>query len=142
MKKTIFKDIPSVNKVLLEVKKNLNIHESYLKLLIYEEINIIKEQIKNGLLEKSSKELFMRIKKVVSSRSKPNLVNIINGTGIILHTGFGRAPFNSDSLKKIAKKMEGYTNLEFNLEKGERGVWKYEGLRLQKSSSAQESNAE
>ena len=121
MKKTIFKDIPSVDKVLLEVKKNINLHDRYLKFLIYEEIDIIKEEIKNGLLEKTSKELFSRIKKGVLSRSKPNLVNIINGTGIILHTGFGRAPFNSDSLKKIAKKMEGYTNLEFNLDKGKRG---------------------
>ncbi len=121
MKKTIFKDIPSVNKVLLELKKDINLHDRYLKFLIYEEIDIIKEEIKNGLLQKSSKELFLRIKKEVFSRSKPNLVNIINGTGIILHTGFGRAPFNSDSLKKIAKKMEGYTNLEFNLNKGKRG---------------------
>ena len=121
MKKTIFKDIPSVDKVLLEVKKNINLHDKYLKFLIYEEIDIIKEEIKNGLLEESSKELFLRIKKGVLSRSTPNLVNIINGTGIVLHTGFGRAPFNSSSLKKIAKKIEGYTNLEFNLDKGKRG---------------------
>ena len=46
MKKTIFKDIPSVNKVLLEVKKNISLHDRYLKFLIYEEIDIIKEEIR------------------------------------------------------------------------------------------------
>ena len=49
------------------------------------------------------------------------MLNIINGTGIVLHTGFGRAPFKAQTLKNIAKKMEGYVNLEFDLSTGKRG---------------------
>ena len=121
MKKTILKDIPSIDKVLLELKDHIDLHENYIKFLIYKEIAEIREEIKNGKLEKSSKELLLQIKNKVISRSSPSMVNIINGTGIILHTGFGRAPFKSENLKKIANKMDGYTNLEFNLEKGKRG---------------------
>ena len=39
----------------------------------------------------------------------------------MLHTGFGRAPYRSQSLKNLASRMEGYINLEFDLESGKRG---------------------
>ena len=121
MKKTAPKDIPSVNKVILELKKDVEIHESYLKKIIQKEIEIVRGKIRNGKINKSSASLLDEIKKKVLARSSLNMVNIINGTGIVLHTGFGRAPFRFKSLKKIVKKMEGYVNLEYNLNNGTRG---------------------
>ena len=58
---------------------------------------------------------------MVIKDSSRSLVNIINGTGIVLHTGFGRAPFDSKLLKSIAKRLDGYVNLEFDLDSGKRG---------------------
>ena len=121
MEKTVLKDIPSVNKVILEIIKDSKIHESYLKKIIKDEIEFYRSKIKNGDLNKSSADLLDEIKNKVLARASLSLVNVINGTGIVLHTGFGRAPFNSKNLKKIAKKMEGYVNLEFNLNDGTRG---------------------
>ncbi len=121
MKKTVLKDIPSVNKVILEITKDSSIHESYLKKIIQKEIDLVREKIKFGEINKSSAIILDEIKNKVLARSSINMVNVINGTGIVLHTGFGRAPFNSQNLKKIAKKMEGYINLEFNLNNGKRG---------------------
>ena len=121
MDKIALRDIPSVNKVILEIEKDSRIHESYLKKIIQEEIELFRERIKNGEINNSSTIILDEIKNKVLARSSLKLVNIINGTGIVLHTGFGRAPFNSKSLKKIAKKMEGYVNLEFNLNNGRRG---------------------
>ena len=118
MKKTVPKDIPSVNKVIIEIKKDSKIHESYLKKIVQDEIELYRRKIKNGELNKTSAALLDEIKYKVLARASHNLVNVINGTGIVLHTGFGRAPFNSKNLKKIAKKMEGYVNLEFNLNDG------------------------
>lgn len=121
MKKTVPKDIPSVNKVIIDIKKDSKIHESYLKKIVQDEIELYRRKIKNGELNKTSAALLYEIKYKVLARASHNLVNVINGTGIVLHTGFGRAPFNSKNLKKIAKKMEGYVNLEFNLNDGKRG---------------------
>ena len=121
MDKIALRDIPSVNKVILEIEKDSRIHESYLKKIIQEEIELFRERIKNGEINNSSIIILDEIKNKVLARSSLKLVNIINGTGIVLHTGFGRAPFNSKNLKKIAKKMEGYVNLEFNLNNGRRG---------------------
>ena len=37
----------------------------------------------------------------VLMRTSPNMVNLINGTGIVLHTGFGRAPFEAKKFRKL-----------------------------------------
>ena len=121
MNKTTFKDIPSVNKVILEVMGYINLHEDYIKKLANDEISKIRDGIKKDEYFKTSDELLTQIIKVIIQKSHPRLLNIINGTGIVLHTGFGRAPFKMQTLKNIAKKMEGYVNLEFDLNTGKRG---------------------
>ncbi len=121
MEKTSLKDIPSVNKVMLELNKDIEIHEAYLKKIIQREIELVRKKIRNGELSESSSSILDEIMHKVLARSSPSMVNVINGTGIVLHTGFGRAPFKSRALKKIALKMDGYVNLEFNLSNGKRG---------------------
>ena len=39
----------------------------------------------------------------------------------MLHTGFGRAPFDGKHLKKVADKLDGYVNLEFDVINNTRG---------------------
>lgn len=46
---------------------------------------------------------------------------VINATGVILHTGAGRAPFGPAVLARVSQILEGYCNLEVDLESGERG---------------------
>ncbi len=46
---------------------------------------------------------------------------VINATGVILHTNLGRAPLSREALERIAAVAQGYCNLEFDLESGERG---------------------
>ena len=121
MKKTIFKDLPSVNQVLTALNGSVQVHDRYLKFLINEELATLREKIKKDQLSKKSQELLNLIIDRVKVKSSHSLVNLINGTGIVLHTGFGRAPFESKFLKKIANRMEGYVNLEFDLHSGKRG---------------------
>ncbi len=46
---------------------------------------------------------------------------VINGTGVILHTNLGRAPLSRAAIEQIARAAAGYSNLEFDLDTGERG---------------------
>ena len=121
MKKTNLKDLPSVNKVLIEINGSVSVHDDFLKTLINRAINQYRNKIKNNELSLSPSELLSNITEMVIKDSSRSLVNIINGTGIVLHTGFGRAPFDSKLLKSIAKRLDGYVNLEFDLESGKRG---------------------
>ena len=121
MKKTNLKDLPSVNKVLIELNNSVFVHDDFLKTLINRAINKYRSKIKNNELSMSPSELLSNITEMVIKDSSRSLVNIINGTGIVLHTGFGRAPFDSKLLKSIAKRLDGYVNLEFDLDSGKRG---------------------
>ena len=49
-----------------------------------------------------------------------SLKPVINATGVILHTGLGRAPLAAEALERLAETCRGYSNLEVNLENGER----------------------
>jgi L-seryl-tRNA(Ser) seleniumtransferase len=49
------------------------------------------------------------------------LQSVINGTGIVIHTNFGRAPLPREAVDALNEIGTGYSNLEFDLAKGERG---------------------
>jgi len=46
---------------------------------------------------------------------------VINATGVILHTNLGRAPLGASALEHIRNAASGYSNLEFDVETGDRG---------------------
>lgn len=50
-----------------------------------------------------------------------SLRRVINATGVILHTNLGRAPLASSALAHIRETASSYSNLEFDVETGERG---------------------
>jgi L-seryl-tRNA(Ser) seleniumtransferase len=52
---------------------------------------------------------------------RPSLVRVINATGVILHTNLGRAPLSQAAIARVAAVAGGYTNLEYDLDRGERG---------------------
>jgi L-seryl-tRNA(Ser) seleniumtransferase len=50
-----------------------------------------------------------------------SLQPVINATGVILHTNLGRAPLPKSALKRISEVAGRYSNLEFDIDAGERG---------------------
>ena len=52
---------------------------------------------------------------------EPRLKSVINATGVILHTGLGRAPLPPAAQENLSKISRGYSNVEYNLESGKRG---------------------
>ncbi len=55
------------------------------------------------------------------SEAKFSLRPVINATGVILHTNLGRAPLAGAALDHLAQVTRQYSNLEYDLERGERG---------------------
>ena len=62
-----------------------------------------------------------RVLNALAAREAAGLIGVVNGTGVLLHTNFGRAPLADAALDTVAKLGAGYTNLEFDLETGDRG---------------------
>jgi L-seryl-tRNA(Ser) seleniumtransferase len=53
--------------------------------------------------------------------ARPALRRVINATGVVLHTNLGRAPLADAARAAIAEIAGGYSNLEYDLHRGERG---------------------
>lgn len=62
-------------------------------------------------------EIIDQVNKVVY----PKLTRVINATGVIIHTNLGRAPLSDDAIKAMQNVALSYSNLEYDLEAGERG---------------------
>jgi len=71
-------------------------------------------------LKSSRQEIKTSIINSVKLLSNSSIQNVINGTGIVLHTNFGRAPIGETILQNVTKKLSGYVNLEVDLETGKR----------------------
>ena len=57
----------------------------------------------------------------ILSRERPWLRRVLNASGILLHTGLGRAPLAAEAVAAVVEVARGYCNLEIDLELGERG---------------------
>ncbi len=51
-----------------------------------------------------------------SAADRPWLRPVINATGILLHTGLGRAPLAAEAVEAVDRVVRGYCNLEFDLD--------------------------
>ena len=86
----------------------------------------LREEISAGRLDSAGVELALSgMKSAVKKKLRENLGyslrSVINATGVILHTNLGRAPLSVAALEHVRETAGTYSNLEFNLESGERG---------------------
>jgi L-seryl-tRNA(Ser) seleniumtransferase len=66
-------------------------------------------------------EIEHRLEHQATLVEKPSLRPVINATGVVIHTNLGRAPLSVEAIKAIAQIAQGYSNLEYDLARGERG---------------------
>lgn len=57
----------------------------------------------------------------LAARADGSLRAVLNATGVVIHTNLGRAPLAPAALARISEIAAGYSNLEYDLARGERG---------------------
>jgi L-seryl-tRNA(Ser) seleniumtransferase len=122
MNKAEFKKIPKVD-ILQNKLKNIaaKVGWNLTNQLINKELQDIRKQVAAGSKAVAEDEIVQSITKKAEKLYHPSLKKVINATGIILHTNLGRAPLGKKLLKEMQPLLRGYSNLEFDLEKNERG---------------------
>ena len=86
----------------------------------------LREEIAEDRLNETSLDLALggladAIERQLLQSLSYSLRPVINATGVILHTNLGRAPLAAAALDHINATAPAYSNLEFDLETGERG---------------------
>jgi len=67
------------------------------------------------------KHLVERVAALLARSPGPALPPVINATGILLHTGLGRAPLAARAVDALTAAAANYTPVELDLDRGERG---------------------
>jgi L-seryl-tRNA(Ser) seleniumtransferase len=92
------------------------------KAVVQETIEQARKQIaKDQEYEISPKALYGEIAAKIQKRNRPHLQRVINATGVVLHTNLGRARLSKAATQELLDISSGYSNLEYDLELGERG---------------------
>ena len=69
----------------------------------------------------AAEDLLPRARELLADMQRGSLRRVLNATGVILHTNLGRAPLPAAAREAVARAAEGYSNLELDLESGDRG---------------------
>jgi len=75
-----------------------------------------------------AEEIADLVEKRIEALHAPRLKRVINATGVILHTNLGRAPLCPEARERLLAVAAGYSNLEYDLSRGERGK-RYDAVR-------------
>jgi len=128
-KSEIFRRLPAVDELLrvpevtalLAERGRLTVTEA-----AREELDKLRVEISRGTLEGDKLEGVLAalpdaLRRRVTQATAYSLRRVINASGVVLHTNLGRSPLSLEAAKHVAETAIGYSNLEFDLEKGGRG---------------------
>jgi L-seryl-tRNA(Ser) seleniumtransferase len=76
----------------------------------------VRDPSREWLLEEAAERTAEKVWRAL----QPGLRRVINATGVILHTGLGRAPLAADAVEQL-NEVARYCNLEWDLKRGQRG---------------------
>ena len=105
----------------------------------------VRERLKNGAVEASGAgtdivaDIEGRVMAEVEAMLAASLRRVINATGVILHTNLGRAPLAAEAAAEMAETATRYSNLEYDIARGERGKRDVHTARLAAEMAGAES---
>jgi L-seryl-tRNA(Ser) seleniumtransferase len=78
---------------------------------------------KNGPTEAMmTDQVFKKVRENVTEAMEPNLRRMVNAAGVVVHTNLGRSILPKDAIDHMISIASSYSNLEFDIKKGTRGI--------------------
>jgi len=117
--------LPSVDK-LLRSETGKNFAASFGHELTVATYREVLDRIRESYLKRETEipgvdEIHRSSQNILLEKVSHSLISVVNATGVIIHTNLGRSPLSLDTRKTISMISRGYSNLEFDLESGQRG---------------------
>jgi len=113
----VLRHIPQVSKLLQDFK---DYPQELAKRAIREVLEQVRKEIREGR-RKSLEDLKDLIERRIKELFSTSLRRVINATGVVINTNLGRSPLAREVADFIREIAIGYSNLEYDLEKGGRG---------------------
>jgi L-seryl-tRNA(Ser) seleniumtransferase len=110
------RNIPAVEKVMTELGR-CDLPRPVIVALVRRELSAMRA----GKNVPDLAAVITRVRASVDDLRLSKIQPVINGTGIIIHTNLGRAPLGPRVLESLSEIAQGYCNLEYDLNGGERG---------------------
>lgn len=128
-KSSLFRNIPAVDQLLESpgIKELLATTPRPLVLrAIHEVLDELRVRIAGARKPDHAPDLSLsrlvdKIMERVVTLSQPSFRQVINATGVIVHTNLGRSPLSKRVISRFSELAGGYSNLEYDLEAGKRG---------------------
>ena len=125
---TLFRYLPSVDAALQALEKDAalaGLPRPLLRDLVNRFLDVCREEIRSGVVTDESQLAFAallpRMTAFVRAQSRPHFRRVLNATGVVVHTNLGRSLLAKSAVDAVVEACAHYSNLEFDLETGERG---------------------
>ena len=115
------RDLPSVN-ALLETEAVHTLLDQHPRGVVLDAVRSAIDAARSvGQFHLTEQQWTESIVSAVRQRTQPSLRRVINATGVVLHTNLGRAPLADVAIRAIEEVAQGFSNLEYDLDAGQRG---------------------
>jgi len=130
LKKAILRKFPSIDR-LIQTEEASKLVDKYSRELVVDAARSVLEELRVEILNKettaidekelSSENITKRIKAQLQIKFSPSLQKAVNATGVILHTGLGRAVLSKEAQEAVNNIVEAYSTLATDIKTGQRG---------------------
>lgn len=124
----LFRHLPSVDAVFGELENDTSMRSlprPLVRDLINDFLDIKREEIKAGVIATAGEldlaNLLPRLAAFIRVKARPHFRRVINATGVVIHTNMGRSLLAKEAVDAVVDACAHYSNLEFDLDTGERG---------------------
>lgn len=123
MSNTARRSLPSVDRLVRVVEEQTRgtLPRAEIVQLAREVVDAARRALADGEATPSVEELARQTLSAVERLIRPSLRRVINASGVVVQTNLGRAPLSPAALAAIQSVAQGYSNLEYDLDTGERG---------------------
>ncbi|MFB3885487.1 MAG: L-seryl-tRNA(Sec) selenium transferase [Thermodesulfobacteriota bacterium] len=132
LREQALRKIPSVDEILAR-SEIADLLRTYPRTVVVEAIRKGLAKLRSQILRKeplfhleeeffSFERLHPLFQKEIELQVRPRLRRVINATGVVIHTNLGRSPLHSSALQHMVDVAKNYSNLEYDLDLGERGT--------------------
>jgi len=125
---SLYRAIPAVDSLLKDILAEpafQGLPRPLIKDLVNGFLDRCRDRIRNGSIhsadELSQDRLVPELKQFIELQSRPRFRQVINATGVVVHTNLGRSLLAQPAVEAVELACSAYSNLEFSLDTGKRG---------------------